>query len=572
MPVQHLLQTEIVQSEIVDDSNPYISTTNIQDDLNQIRASIRKILGRGSWLDLEDIITIDYITNWFNDSWAWLQYENTLNNSEYGNLVWHPVIFNSQEFQNFLNGTETIDNAVSDVYGFYSQVRLLNVVIREIILPIYLHQFINKQTDIQKFIKRFRDSLKNAGNETDVRISILFNLTKVLNTHMSSISSSPTFFELYKYSGIDYLYFSDIYETKICTDINNPSSCTNATTAQINALKSAVLNGATSVHKAIGFFVRNSVNLNKIFDVRFFNVKRKYKDLKLRLITNFFNIYNGTYTEGSETYNTDILRFISSLESSFGLEVFYLDDLVWLEKYNPSNMPSASGAFAFNDTSILSSLFGSSISSIDKVVQALKASKRKIALFYDYEDNNLSTFTLNSSLFLFNLSDSSIIQKYIVFNNLNPMTEETNDIVYEKITTLNKNKHYIFVSPGEKIITDEGALKEIYIVSDFSANTSIKIIKSKFGELTNNPSLTITIDASNNTITVGTSTYSAGFTSSSYNFLKIEIVPSNVRIYVNNETTVLHTSNVSLDNQFLVLALENTDTTRNLKLYGIFKR
>jgi hypothetical protein len=572
MPVQHLLQTEIVQSEIVDDSNPYISTTNLQDDLNQIRASIRKILGRSSWLDLDDIITIDYITNWFNDSWAWLQYENTLNNSEHGNLVWHPVIFNSQKFQNFLDGTETLDNAVSDVYNFYSQVRLLNVAVREIILPAYLHQFINKQTDIQKFIKRFRDFLRNAENETNVRISILFNLTKILNTHMSSISSSPTFFELYKYSGIDHLYFSDIYEAKVCTDISNPSSCTNATKTQINALKNAIINGATSVHKAVGFFVRNSENLNKIFDTTFFNAKRKYKNLKFRLITNFFNIYSGQYTEDSETYNTDVLKFISSLENSLGLEVFYLDDLVWLQKYNPSNMPTVGGIFAFNNTGLLSSLFGSSISSIDKIVQALKASKRKIALFYDYEDNNLSTFTFSSPSFLFNLSDSSITSKYIVFNNLNAMTEEINDELYEKVATLTKNKHYIFVSPGEKIVTDEGILKEIYIVSDFSANTSIKITKSKFGELARNPSLTITIDASNNRIIVGSSNYSAGFITSSYNFLKIQIGLADIKIYVNNETTALHTSNVVLDSRSVVLTLENTDATRSLRLYGIFKR
>ena len=572
MPVQHLLQTEIVQSEIVDDSNPYISTTNLQDDLNQIRASIRKILGRSSWLDLDDIVTIDYITNWFNDLEVRLQQENTINSLEFGNLLWHPAIFNSQKFQNFLNDTETLTNAVSDVYNFYSQIRQLSVVVREIILPVYLHQFIDKQIEIQKFIKLFRDSLKDARSEANVRISILFNLTKVLNTHMSSISSSPTFFELYRYPGIDYLYFSDIYETRVCTDISNSSSCTNASNAQINALKKAIINSATSAHRAIGFFVRNSANLNKIFDAAFFNAKRKYKDIKFRLITNFFNIYRGPYTEGSETYNTDVLKFISSLENSLNLEVFYLDDLVWLQKYNPSNMPSVRGIFAFNDTSLLSSLFGGSVSSIDKTVQALKASKRKIVLFYDYEDSDLSTFNVFNSLFSLNLTDTYITQKYIISNDLRAMVEEINDELYEKVTALTKNKHYIFVSPGEKIVTDEGTLKEIYIVSDFSTNTSIKIIRSKFGELASSPSLTITIDASNNRITVGTSTYSAGFITSSYNFVKLQILPTSVAVYVNNETTALHTSNVSLDNQHVVLTLENTGTTGNLKLYGIFKK
>jgi hypothetical protein len=152
------------------------------------------------------------------------------------------------------------------------------------------------------------------------------------------------------------------------------------------------------------------------------------------------------------------------------------------------------------------------------------------------------------------------------------MTGEINDVLYEQVTALTKNNHYIFVSPGEKIVTDEGVLKEIYIVSDFSANASVKITKSKFGKPASSPSLTITVDASNNSITVGASTYPAGLTTSSYNFLKIQILPANVAIYVNNETTALHTSSVSLDNQSIVLTLENTDTTRNLRLYGIFKR
>ncbi len=572
MPVQHLLQTEIVQSEIVDDSNPYISTTNLQDDLNQIRASIKRILGRSSWLDLDNIVTIDYITNWFNDPESWLRYENTINSLEYGNLIWHPVIFNSQKFQNFLDGTETLDNAVADVYNFYSRIKLLNVVVREIILPVYLHQFINKQTDIQRFIKSFRNLLKSSGSEANIRISILFNLTRILNTHMSSISSSPTFFELYRYSGIDYIYFSDIYEARVCTDISNPSSCSSANNSQINALKRAIVNSAPSAHRKIGFFVRNSENLNKIFDNAFFNVKTKYKDVEFRLITNFFNIYRGPHTENSITYNVDVLKFISDLEGNLGLEVFYLDDLAWLQRYNSSNMPTVRGMFAFNNTGLLASLFGSSISYIDRVVQALKASKRKIVLFYDYEDDILSTFAPSGSSFLFNLSDSYITQKYIVFNNLNAMTEEINESLYEKVTTITKNKHYISVFPGEKIITNEGILKEIYIVSDFSANISIKITRAKFGELASSPSLTITTNVSNNTITVGSSTYSAGFTTSSYNFLKIQIGLTDVKIYVNNENTVLHTSSLSLDSQSIVITLENTDATRSLKLYGIFKR
>jgi hypothetical protein len=68
MPVSHLLQTEIVQSEIVNDSNPFITTTNLQDDLNQIRAVIRSILGRSSWLNLNNIKTIDFLTTWFNNN------------------------------------------------------------------------------------------------------------------------------------------------------------------------------------------------------------------------------------------------------------------------------------------------------------------------------------------------------------------------------------------------------------------------------------------------------------------------------------------------------------------------
>jgi len=751
MPVSHLLQTEIVQSEIVNDSNPFITTTNLQDDLNQIRAVIRSILGRSSWLNLSNIKTIDFLTNWFNNnvlsngklnansidysvvsnvdsypavlrnSSTWLKLEsfssflnsqnkllwsgisfttadidsaisptstittintrlsnlesslNTTNanvstlqssvnnlstrvtnaetnitnlstrttnlesqassldtrvtnlegrvtalennsgsgggggggsgtcsgcvdtttfsstissinnninqlqqevqaienkNQTYGNLLWHPVIFNRLKLKNFLDGIETLANVVDEVSDFYTKVQIdLNVSIKEIILPVYFHKFIEKQTEIKNLINALLAALPSG-----VRVSLLFDLTVIPDNYISLLQTNTTFLEYLKYQGMYSIYFYDPYEAKFCTDLNDLSTCTNATEPEAQILKKAIINSLPSVVKNVGVFVRNPLNLNKVFDHLFLNVKKKFKDVKFKLITNFFNIYNGPYSEGSETYNIDISKFLNKIENDFGLDIFYLDDLVWLEKYDQSNPPATNGIFVFNDLGVLSSLFGSSISTVDKVVQALKASKRKIALIYDYLDNDLSTFHISGSSISFNLSDQALIQKYIVFNDLNTMTEEIDETFYEKVTTLTKDKHYIRLSPGEEIITNEGALTEIYVVSNFSASTSIKIIKAKFGELASFPSLAIDIDATNGQIIVGSSTYSVSYSSSSYNFLKIKIDQAGVNVYFNNEATTIHTSSTSLQGQSVIINVKNIDLVNQLKVYGIFKR
>jgi hypothetical protein len=230
------------------------------------------------------------------------------------------------------------------------------------------------------------------------------------------------------------------------------------------------------------------------------------------------------------------------------------------------------GIFAFNDTSRLSSLFGSSISYLDKVAQALKASKRKMVLFHDSLDNNLSTFRRSGTSYLFNLSDSLLVNKYIVFNNFNVMSEEIDEIFYEKVSTLTKDKHYIIVSPGETIKTYEGVVKEIYVVSNYAANASLKLITSYFGELSSSPSLIVDIDASNSQINIGASSYSVAYNSNNYNFLKIEVSSADLKIFFNDETTPLHVSTVSLIDKPTIVSLTNTDSTQNLKLYGIFKR
>jgi archaellum component FlaC len=748
MPISHLLQTEVVQSEVVNDSNPFITTANLQDDLNQIRAVIRSILGRSSWLDLSNIKTIDFITNWFNNnvlsngklnanridysvvsdvnsypavlrnSSTWLKLESfssylnsqnkilwsgisfttsdidsaisltstiatintrlsnlesSLNNANtqistlqssvnslstrvtsaetnitnlstrtttlesqtsnldtrvtslegrvtalennsssgsgsgsgtcsgcvdtttfnstisginsninqlaqeiqslsqtyetYGNLLWHPAIFNRQKLNNFLNETETLDNVVNEIFGFYTQTRGLGVSIKEIILPVYLNKFVEKQTNIQNLVKKLLTTLSSS-----VKISFLLDLTRIPNDYINLLQTNNAFLEYFKYQGIYSVYFYDPYEAKFCTDLNDLSTCTNATEPQVQMLKKAMINSLPSMIENVGVFVRNSLNLNKVFDHSFINVKKKFKDVKFRLITNFFNIYNGPYSEGSETYNIDISKFLSKLEENFDLEIFYLDDLVWLEKYNQSNQPTPNGIFVFNNLSALSSLFGSSISAIDKVVQALKASKRKIALIYDYFDNDLSTFNLSGSSFSFNISDSSLVQKYIIFNDLNPMIEEIDENFYEKVTTLTKNKHYINLLSGEEITTNEGSVKEIYIVSNYLANTSIKIIKAEFGELASSPSLVIDIDATSNQVVVGSSTYSVTYSSSSYNFIKIKIDQAGVSVYFNDEANPIHTSTTSLQGNSVVVNVKNTDPINQLQIYGIFKR
>jgi hypothetical protein len=747
MPVSHLLQTEIVQSEIVNDSNPFITTTNLQDDLNQIRAVIRSILGRDSWLSLSNIKTIDFLTTWFNNnvlsngqinansidysvvsnvdsypavlrnSSTWLKLEafssflnsqnkllwsgisfttadidsaisptntiatintrlsnlesslNNVNaqitilqssvsslstrvtnaetniaslstrttnlesqtssldtrvtnledrvtalennsgggggsgtcsgcvdsttfsqtilyiNSEisrldskiqfiedsnqiYGNLLWHPVIFNGIKLGNFLEGMEILDNVVNEVFDFYTKVRGdLNVSVKEIILPLYLHKFVEKQTDIKDLVNALLTAMPGG-----VRISFLFDLTVVPDDYISSFQTNSTLLEFLGYKGIHSIYFYDPYEAKFCTDLNDLSTCTNATESQAQMLKRAMINSLPSVIENVGVFVRNPLNLNKIFDHLFLNVKKKFKDVKFKLITNFFNIYNGPYSDGTETYYIDISKFLNKIESDFGLDIFYLDDLVWLEKYDQSNPPATNGIFIFNDLITLSSLFDSSISIVDKVVQTLKASKRKIALIYDYLDSDLSTFNLSGSSVSFNLSNQSLRQKYIVFNDLNTMTEEIDEAFYEKVTTLTKDKHYIRLSPGEKIITNEGSLTEIYVVSDYSADVSISIIEAKFGELASSPSLVIDIDATNGEITIESSTYSVSYDDSSYNFIKIEIGQADVNIYFNEEETPIHTSSASLQDRSVVIKVENTDSANQLKVYGIFKR
>ncbi len=749
MPVSHLLQTEIVQSEIVDDSNPFITATNLQDDLNQIRAVIRSILGRSSWLSLNNIKTIDFLTTWFNNnvlsngklnansidysvvsdvnsypavlrnSTTWLKLESfsyylnsqnkllwsgisfttadidsaisptstiatintslsnlesSLNNTNvqlstlqssvsslstrvtnaetnitnlgtrttslesqtssldtrvtslegrvtalennsssgggsdsgncsdcvdnttfssaisninnninqlsqeiqsiensnqtYGNLLWHPVIVNRQKLKSFLDGIDTLDDVVDELRSFYAQVQGdLNVSIKEIILPIYLHKFTERQTDIRNLIKALLTSLPSG-----TRISFLFDLTSIPDNYVTLLQTNSSLLENFKYQGIYSIYFYNPYEAKFCTDLNDLDTCTNATEEQAQMLKKAIINSLPSVIENVGVFVRNPLNLNKVFDHLFLNVKKKFKDVKFRLITNFFNIYNGPYSEGSETYNIDISKFLSTLEKDFGLEIFYLDDLVWLEKYDQSNPPTTNGIFVFNDLSVLSSLFGSSISTVDKIVHALKASKRKMALIYDYLDNDLSTFDLSGSSISFNLSDPSLTQKYIVFNDLNTMTEEIDESFYEKVTTLTKNKHYINLLPGEEIRTSEGSVTEIYVVSNYSSDTSIEIIKAKFGELASSPSLVININATSEEIVVESSTYSISYSSSSYNFLKIEINQAGVNVYFNDETTPIHTSSASLQGQSVVINAKNTDLTNQLQVYGVFKR
>jgi hypothetical protein len=753
MPVSHLLQTEIVQSEIVNDSNPFITTTNLQDDLNQIRAVIRSILGRSSWLNLNNIKTIDFLTTWFNNnvlsngklnansidysvvsdvnsypavlrsSSTWLKLEsfssylnaqnkllwsgisftttdidsaisptstiatintrlsnlesslnntntqittlqssvnslstrvtnaetnitnlstrttnlesqtssldtrvtnlegrvtalennsggsgggsggggsgtcsgcvdtttfsqtisninnniNQLNqeiqlieskNQTYGNLLWHPAIFNKQKLNDFLNGIETLDNVVNDVFDFYIQAQEnLNVSIKEIILPVYLHKFVEKQTEIKNLINALLIALPSG-----VRVSFLFDLTVIPDDYISLLQTNNTSLENLKYQGIYSIYFYDPYEAKFCTDLNDLSTCTNATESQAHMLKKAMINSLPSAIENVGVFVRNSLNLDKIFDHLFLNVKKKFKDVKFKLITNFFNLYNGPYSDGSETYNIDISKFLNKLERDFGLEIFYLDDLVWLEKYDPSNQPTPNGIFVFNNLSTISSLFGSSISAVDKTVQVLKASKRKIALIYDYLDNDLSTFNFSGSSISFNLSDSSLRQKYIIFNDLNTMTEEIDELFYEKVTTLTKSKHYIRLLPGEEISTNEALLTEIYVVSNYSANTSIKIIKARFEELASSPSLVINVNATSSQIVIGSSTYSVSYSSSSYNFIKIKINSADVNIYFNDETTPIHTSSISLQDQSVIINLKNTDSTNQLQVYGVFKR
>jgi len=725
MPVSHLLQTEIVQSEIIDDSNPNITSRNLQDDLNKIRSIIRSIIGRSSWTNISGIKTIDFLTDWFNrnvlpnggisaniidyttvldvnsypavlrNSSTWIKLEalsyyinsqnklswtgisftnsdidsaisltntilnintsltslgnsvNALQNStsnlstrvsnvestttalntrvanlestttslstrtavlesqfstlgnifvsnsafssaisrvensltqandrievlenvffkSYGNLV----IFNGQKLNDFLNGNDTLNQALAEASSFYySLIDLLGVVVREIVFPVDFSHFLNNQSEIENFINGFFYSISSRGNRPRTKISLLVDLEKIESSAIISIMNYLAFFENKVYRRVEYVYFSNFYEAKVCTDLNDPSSCTDITEDQARALKGAVF----SSYEKIGVFARNTLNITKLFDPMFLNTIKKFKDLKFRLITNFFNIYNGPYTENSETYYIDVSKFLSKLEDDLRIEVFYLDDLPWLERYDPANMPTVNGTFVFNRTSEISSLFGGSIDYLDKVVQTLKASKRKIVLFYDHLDNDLSTFSVSQSGISFNLSDQSLLRKYIIFNNSDVFNEELNEILYEKIPTLTKNKHYISVLPGEKVSTSEATIKEIYIVSNFGSNTNIKLTKSLFGELANTPSLTINIDSDNNTISVESSSYPVSYNSSSYNFLKISI-GSNVDIFFNDESTPIHTSSISLENQSIVIALENTDSTNPLQLYGIFKR
>ncbi len=726
MPVSHLLQTEIVQSEIVDDSNPNISSRNLQDDLNKIRAIIRSILGRNSWTNIGGIKTIDFLTDWFNRnvlpnggisaniidyttvldvdsypavlrnsstwiklealsyyinsqnklSWAGISFTNDdidsaisstntilnintslnslrngintlqtnldglstrINNVEisttalntrvtnlesttlnlntrtsalesqfstlgtifvsndafnstisniqdnlnqvndrvyllehasfkypYGNLV----IFNGQSLNEFLNGDDTLSQAVAEAYDFYySLVSHLQVAVKEIVFPIDFSNFIVRKSDIENFISGFIYSINIQSNRSHIKISLLVDLTKIEASTLNSIMSSPTFFGDKVYRGVEYIYFYNFYETKVCTNLNDPSSCLDITEDQVRALKKAIF----SSYEKVGVFIRNTSNLNKLFDPTFLNTIKKFKTFKFRIITNFFNIYNGPYTENSETYYIDVSKFLSNLENELGIEVFYLDDLPWLERYDPANMPTVNGIFAFNRTNEISSLFGSSIDFLDKTVQALKASKRKIVLFYDYLDNDLSTFSISQSGISFNLSNQSLRQKYIVFNDLDVFNEEINEMLYEKVPTLTKNKHYISILPGEKVSTFEAAIKEIYIVSNFGSNSTIKLTKSFFGEPASTPSLTIGINSSNNTISVESSSYTISYNNLSYNFLKISI-GSSIDIFFNDESTPIHTSPVYLENQSIVVTLENTDSTSSLQLYGIFKR
>ncbi len=636
MPVTHLLQTEIVQSEIVADDNPLITTTNLQDDLNQIRSVIRYILGRNSWLSLGGIKTIDFITNWFNNnvlangklnahsidysvviniesypavlrsSNTWIKLEGfslninsqnkvlwsgisftkedidsaisqtetikttgtRLSNLEYlETSSWHPVIFNGANVKNFLNGTQNLENAVNEIYNFYSQIRnTLGVFTKEIILPMYLHQFINEQERVKNLVNNLSEALPKG-----VKLSILLNLTKIPNSYINAFQSNPTFLEDFQYY-IHCLYFYDPYEAKFCSDLNDENTCTQVSDYQAQTIKKAFIIGLPSNIKNIGVFVRHPINMGKIFDHSFFDIKRRFKDVNFRVITNFFNIYNGPYSEGGDTYNVDVSKFLNRLEKDIGLEVLYLDDLVWLEKYNPSDPITVNGVFAFNNVSVISSLFGGSISYLDKVVQALKASKKKMVLFYDYLDNSLSTFNFSGTSFSFNISEDSLINKYVVFNSLNNIYEEIDEIFYEKVSTLTKNKHYIIVSPGEVLQTQGGVLKEIYVVSDYAANISLKLIKANFGEVSISPSLVLNLNASTRQISIGSSSYSVTYDSTSYNFLKIEISDGDVKIFFNSETTPLHVSSLSLQDKVLVVSLENTDSARQLKLYGIFKR
>jgi hypothetical protein len=725
MPVSHLLQTEIVQSEIIDDSNPNISSRNLQDDLNKIRSVIRSILGRDSWTDISGIKTIDFLTDWFNrnvlpnggvnaniidyttvsdvdsypavlrNSSTWIKLEalsyyinsqnklswagisftnndidyaisstntvsninasltslrnnintlqtdlsnistrvsnvestttalntrvtnlesttvnlstrttvlesqfNTLGNifvsnsvfnlvisgiernltqandrieilensslKPYGNLV----IFNGQKLNDFLNGNDTSNQAVAEASSFYySLINLLGVVVREIVFPVDFFHFFNNQSEIESFINEFFYSISNQGNRPRTKISLLVDLKKIESSVLTSIINSLAYFEDKIYRRAEYIYFSNFYEAKVCTNLNDPSSCTDITEDQARALKRAIF----SSYEKVGLFTRDTLNLTKLFDPTFLNISKKFKDFKFRLITNFFNIYNEPYTENSETYYIDVSKLFSKLENDLGIEVFYLDDLPWLERYDLNNMPTVNGFLVFNRTNEISSLFGSSIDSLDKVVQALKASKRKIALLYDYLDDNLSTFSVSQGGVLFNLSDQSLLRKYIIFNNSDVFNEEINEILYEKVSTLTKNKHYISILPGEKVSTSEAVVKEIYVVSNFGSNANIKLTKSFFGELASTPSLTINIDSNNNTISVESSSYPVSYSSSSYNFLKISI-GSSIDIFFNDESTPIHTSSISLENQSIVITLENAGSINPLQLYGIFKR
>jgi hypothetical protein len=112
----------------------------------------------------------------------------------------------------------------------------------------------------------------------------------------------------------------------------------------------------------------------------------------------------------------------------------------------------------------------------------------------------------------------------------------------------------------------------VYVVSDYAANTSLKLIEATFGEVATSPSLVLNIDASNQQVEVDTSTYSVVYDSSSYNFLKIEVGNNEVKLFFNDETTPLHTSPVSLQDKSIIISLENTDSAQQLKLYGIFRK
>jgi hypothetical protein len=414
MPVTHLLQTEIVQSETIRDDDPFITTTNLQDDLNQIRAVIRSILGRDSWLDLENIKTIDFLTNWFENNIV----EN-INITANDAPSWHSVIFNGINIESFLNDTQTLESAVGEVYDFYSQIHdTLNVSVKEIILPVYLYQFVEEQEKVKSLINELLKTLPRS-----VKLSILFNLTTIPDSYIDTFQSNPNFLEDFEYY-VYCVYFYDPYEAKVCSDSNDRDTCAPISPSQAKMIKRSFVNSLPMAVKNVGAVVRNPLNISKIFDYSLVNVIKKLRNVNFKLITNFFNIYNGPYDSGTDTYNIDISKFLSKLEKDVGIEVLYLDDLVWLEKYDHSNAPTVNGIFAFNDLSVISSLFGDSIGYLDKVVQSLKASKRKIVLFYDHLDNDLSTFGFSGTEFSFNLSDESLRKKYIVFNDFNIMCED----------------------------------------------------------------------------------------------------------------------------------------------------